>query len=231
MQPTYLPWEGLFAMISLSDRFVFLDDVQHDRRSWQVRNKIMLNGGEHTLTIPIRRTARNSCLNTIMINDDFNWRYKHIETLKQSYKKTRYGVEVLDAINIQIANTAIQNLSEFTSGIIMTLANSLGLDTKFSFSSHIKSEGKRSQKLLSICKFYEAQEYLSPIGSRDYLFADDVFPKNTVQLKFFNYEQVPYKQNKSSKFVERLSVVDVISNIGIAQARQNIKAGGLIYGL
>ena len=41
-QPTYLPWVGYFALIDSCKKFVFLDDVQFDRRSWQQRNRILL---------------------------------------------------------------------------------------------------------------------------------------------------------------------------------------------
>ena len=44
MQPTYLPWSGYFDLASQSDVFIFLDDVQFERRSWQTRNRILQNG-------------------------------------------------------------------------------------------------------------------------------------------------------------------------------------------
>jgi hypothetical protein len=33
MQPTYLPWAGYFNLISQVDTFVYLDNVQFERRS------------------------------------------------------------------------------------------------------------------------------------------------------------------------------------------------------
>ena len=35
MQPTYLPWIGYFDLIKRSDIFVFLNDVQFSKQSWQ----------------------------------------------------------------------------------------------------------------------------------------------------------------------------------------------------
>ena len=34
MQPTFLPWAGYIKMIELSDLFIFLDDVQFEKRSF-----------------------------------------------------------------------------------------------------------------------------------------------------------------------------------------------------
>jgi len=52
MQPTFLPWIGYFDLIDQVDLFVFYDDVQLTRRSWQVRNRIKSQNGELYLTIP-----------------------------------------------------------------------------------------------------------------------------------------------------------------------------------
>ena len=38
MQPTFLPYVGFFALMDYVDEFVFLDNVQFDKRSWQQRN-------------------------------------------------------------------------------------------------------------------------------------------------------------------------------------------------
>ena len=37
---TFLPWIGYFSLIKKVDKFIFLDSVQFDKRSWQQRNKI-----------------------------------------------------------------------------------------------------------------------------------------------------------------------------------------------
>ena len=58
MQPTCLPWVGYFKMIIESDLFIFLDDVQFERRSFQSRNKILLNNQEKLISIPVFKTNR-----------------------------------------------------------------------------------------------------------------------------------------------------------------------------
>ena len=40
MQPTYLPWAGYFGLMMASDIFIFLDNVQCEKRGWQQRNQI-----------------------------------------------------------------------------------------------------------------------------------------------------------------------------------------------
>ena len=42
-QPHFLPWLGYFNMIYNCSEFIFLDDVQYNRRSWQNRVHIVNN--------------------------------------------------------------------------------------------------------------------------------------------------------------------------------------------
>ena len=56
MQPSYLPWIGYFDLIQRSNVFVFLNDVQFSKQSWQVKNKINSQGKELVLTVPVKKT-------------------------------------------------------------------------------------------------------------------------------------------------------------------------------
>jgi hypothetical protein len=53
MQPTYFPWAGYFSLLGMVDVFVFLDDVQFVRGSWQNRNRVLVAGEEHWITFPV----------------------------------------------------------------------------------------------------------------------------------------------------------------------------------
>ena len=52
-QPTFLPWCGYIALIDYIDEFVFLDNVQFEKRSWHQRNYIKSKSGKLNLTIPV----------------------------------------------------------------------------------------------------------------------------------------------------------------------------------
>ena len=55
MQPTYMPWAGYLHLIDQADVFVFLDDVQFEKQSWQNRNRVLVRGAPHWLTVPVLR--------------------------------------------------------------------------------------------------------------------------------------------------------------------------------
>ena len=55
MQPIFLPWVGYFKMIKNSDLFIFLDDVQFEKKSYQKRNKILVSKKEKLVAVPLLR--------------------------------------------------------------------------------------------------------------------------------------------------------------------------------
>ena len=59
-QPTYFPWPGYFAIIKQCNKFYFLDDVQFNSRSWQQRNRILVNGRYFYLTVPVIKKGLRS---------------------------------------------------------------------------------------------------------------------------------------------------------------------------
>ena len=85
MQPTYIPWAGYFNLIDAADAFVFLDDVQFARGTWQARNRVLSDGKEHMLTVPTKRVTLQQQIKDVEIQDEDNWRRKHLALLTQNY--------------------------------------------------------------------------------------------------------------------------------------------------
>ena len=89
-QPEYIPWFHLFEKISLSDEFIFLDDVQYLRRGFQSRNKILTKHGEKWLTIPTIKNSREAKINQIVLDNSQEWQKKHFKVICESYRKSEY---------------------------------------------------------------------------------------------------------------------------------------------
>ena len=92
-QPTFLPWCGFFSLISNVDQFVFLDQVQFDKRSWQQRMIIyQLKVKKNFLTIPVKSKLKfNQFLEAVEIDyENFNY-VKLMKTLEHSlFKITKF---------------------------------------------------------------------------------------------------------------------------------------------
>lgn len=221
MQPTYLPWSGYFNLIASVDQFVFLDDVQFERQSWQSRNRILLQGREHLLVVPVERAPLTTPISKIVTSQRReNWRATHWKTLKSAYSKCRYGSELLELLKPfyteDLNNTG---LAYWNSRIIEGIANALSLETAFLWSSCLGCGGNRSQRLIAICETLGVDIYLSPRGAQDYL-EDDCFCRATqVSLEYQAYTPRAYSQYKINSFISHLSIVDVIANLGFEGTR------------
>src|SRR6185312_5440952 len=55
MQPYLFPYLGYFQLIGCCDTFVIYDDVQFIKNGWINRNRILMNGAAHWLTMPVQR--------------------------------------------------------------------------------------------------------------------------------------------------------------------------------
>lgn len=220
MQPTYLPWAGYFNMIAQCNLFIFLDDVQFAKRSWQQRNRIMLGGKEHFVSIPVQcRGKREQLIYETAVDDSQKWREKHISTLNHAYRKHPFGGEVIQIVSdcLSIQSTS---LADITIAIIKAFNHELGLPTQFCRSSEIGMEGKRSEHLVALCQRAGATAYLSAQGSREYIEAEHVFADSGLKVEFHDFVPEPYPQKGACEFIPYLSIVDVVANLGFIGAKQ-----------
>lgn len=220
MQPTYLPWSGYFNLIASVNAFVFLDNVQFERQSWQSRNRILLQGREHLLVVPVERAPLATPICDIVTSETRgNWRQEHFKTLHAAYGKAAHGRELLDLLEPFYALPAPVKLAVFNMAMIECLARALGLAARFVAATSMDYKGDRTQRLISICKGLSASAYLSPSGSAEYLENDGFASATDVALELQSYIPAPYRQYRVEAFTPHLSIIDVIANTGLANAR------------
>lgn len=224
MQPTYLPWAGYFNLISQVDTFVYLDNVQFERRSWQSRNRILLNEKEYCLSIPTKKVDRNTLIYDIETSGNcLKWKEQHWSSLRKAYCKAAFGIEILDILEKYYMYQGVVKLANFNIAIISDIAKALNLTPNFIRASDLQSSGFRSERLASICNITRMDTYLSPLGAKEYLIEDDFERKSGITLKFQNFEPKPYIQYNSDNFISHLSIIDVIANIGLKATQAYIK--------
>ena len=228
MQPTFNPWLGYFDLINSVDVFVFLDNVQLARRSWQVRNKIKANGQELFITIPIKKTShRNDLLIKEAIINDFEWVKKALRVIKHNYSKSEYFKEIYPYIESLLLSN-INTVSEFNINIIKNISDHIGINTNFIKSSSLHDlSGSKDDLLLAICKNLNATSYISPQGSSAYLIENNSgykYEKNNIKLYYTDYLHPHYNQ-LGKKFIEYLGVFDLLLNNGFKKSLNIIKSG------
>jgi len=222
MQPCFLPGSGYFNLISQVDTFVFLDDVQFEKCSWQSRNRLLVNKREYFFTVPVQKTKLSTQIKDILISDRVNWRNKQVRTLRQSYGKHPHGADIVDVMEPYLLREDLCNLADLNIELIYAISDKLGICANFFRASAISCGGKRTDHVLAICEAVGSKEYLSPVGASNYLENDGFKNKTDIKLTFQQYNPVKYKQYRSNEFVSHLSIVDVVANLGWDASRDYV---------
>lgn len=214
MQPTYLPWIGYFKLMSIVDIFVFLDDVQFDKRSWQQRNKISsINSDSQFLTMPaISKGLYDQKLNEVKISEPIINAQKHLKIIYYEYSKSPYFKEYYRDIE-KIYIKHYKYLCELNIKLIEYLKLIFSIDTKIIKSSSLNVLKYKDEKLLNICEILNASNYISPKGSLNYLKDSQCFKKSNINVKIFDYEPKIYKNFRNHSY-SYLSAIDVLFNFG-----------------
>jgi hypothetical protein len=217
MQPTYLPWSGYLALIDRVDVFVFLDDVQFSRETWQSQNRILLHGNEHYLEVPTVYAPLKTSIQDILVDDIKPWRRRHIETLKTAYELHPTGPACIDVIELVLERNHT-HLADVNIFLIEALCDLIGIRTSRIRASELRCGGRRSNHVALICRAVGCDQYLSPPGAREYLVEDNFEEESLIKLSFLEFDPKPYTQIGGTQFASHLSVVDLIANLGAKAA-------------
>jgi hypothetical protein len=228
MQPTFIPWVGYFDMMDKVDLFLYLDDVQLQKRSWQVRNKLKNKNGEYWLTIPIaKKSSRNETLiSNAEISYNTNWIQKSLKTIEYSYKKTEYFEEVFPFVCSMFNEEKL--LSDFNIGLIERVRLKLKIKTRAIRTSEIKNvKGSKDERLVQIITKLKYGKYLSPLSSANYINRKSKggeFAKKNIELYYNSYEHPVYQQ-LNTEFTAYLGILDLLFNVGFNNSLETIISG------
>lgn len=229
MQPTFLPWIGYFDLIDQVDNFVFFDDAQVLKRSWGVRNRVLGSQGETFLTVPLVGHSQNadcSFANTA-VDPAEKWRKSHLSTIRHAYAKAPFFAPVF-AMMEELYAANYPTIGALNMAFIETVAARIGIETPFVRSSQLVGvEGRKDQRLLSICKAIGADTYLSAQGSAAYLEQGregGAFAGSGVELRYHNFAHPLYPQSGDG-FVSHMSIVDMLMYCGFGSTLEIIRSG------
>lgn len=197
LQPSYIPWRGVFDQIERADTFVFYDDVQYDRRGYRNRNQIKTRNGKIWLTIPV--SARNNQVERTPINKidivwDTNWAKAHLSSHRHAYSKAPF-FRNYEPLLEQFYARRDQKLADFTVDFTIALAKELGLTkTRFVRSSELGiADGARTDRLLKVLQQLGATHYISGPSARGYI-EEEKFAQANISLEYMEYDYEEYAQ-------------------------------------
>ena len=217
MQPTFLPWQGYFALLRAADQFVYLDDFQFCRSTFHHRNRVIYPGGRADwITVPVSRAAG---LGTPIAGAApaiaEPWLSKTLGSLRQSYAKCAHFVALYPPLEALLQRPHA-SLADLNIALIDWMRDLLGIHTPCARSSALAVTGQRSARVLAILRHFGADTYLSARGAFGYMREDGIFPVPDVQVCFQRFTPPPYPQRQVNDFVPYLSALDALFQVGPA---------------
>ena len=180
-QPNYFPNKNYFNKIKNSDIFVLLDDVQFEKNGFTNRNRIPTKNSDIWLTIPIIHKFGQLISEVKIFND--NWKVKHKKTLENIYGKSIFLDEFFNYESDLLIDWNIHSL------------NYMGIYEKkypcFVLSSNLNIKSVKTQRIIDICKHFQANTYLSGNGAKKYIDMD-LFEQNNIKIEFMPIVDEPY---------------------------------------
>lgn len=210
MQPYFFPYIGYFQLMQAADEFVIYDNIQFSKKGWINRNRILVNGIDAYITLPLKKGSDFLNVKDRYLSDDWPAeRKKMLNRITESYRKAPYFSEVFPVIERALLYDD-RNLFGFIFHSLQTTCAYLGINTPLVVSStiHIDHGLKGEQKVLALCKARNASVYINPVGGVE-LYHKDVFHQNGLELKFLKADNIQYPQFRND-FVPFLSIIDVM---------------------
>lgn len=217
-QPHFLPWLGYFDRMIGADLFILLDDVQFERRNYQNRTRILLNGLGHWLTVPVQQHSQQELIldkqiDNPPLDDPRWWGANHSRTLRHAYRDAPFLEHYAPQIR-ELLESRWDRLIDLDLALLDWLRDALAISTPMVRSSTLNVAGSKSELILNLCLAVGADTYLAGMGgSRDYL-DRDAFARAGIDLAWQDFRHPRYAQCGGGDFVSGLSVVDALFNQG-----------------
>jgi len=210
MQPYFFPYIGYFQLINSVDKFIIYDNIQYTKKGWINRNRILVNGKDQLITLPIKKDS--DYLNVVQRKLSESWvndKNKILNLIKSSYNKSPYFEKIFSLVS-ECINNPETNLFKFIYDSILLIKEFLGIKTEIVISSLIEVDHslKSQEKVLSLCKNQNAKIYINSIGGVE-LYDKKVFEENGIELNFIKTNPIKYKQF-GDQFVPWLSIIDIL---------------------
>jgi hypothetical protein len=210
VQSNYVPWKGYFQMIDAVDEFILADDLQYTRRDWRNRNRIKTAHGLAWLTIPVQVKGRyEQRIDETAISDP-SWAERHWRTLRHEYARAE-GFEAAAAQleRLYEACAGERLLSAVNRRFLEAICGWLGIVTPLTRSTDYRPEGRRGERLLSLCLQAGADAYLSGPAARAYL-DEKLFADAGVAVRWMEYGGYPEYPQPHPPFEHHVSIVDLL---------------------
>ncbi len=219
VQSSYVPWKGYFDLVNLADEFVLLDDVQYTRRDWRNRNRIKTPQGIQWLTVPVVTKGRYlQRIDQVRVSD-VAWGEGHWLAISRAYARAPYFQVYSEWLRSLYLDGERSRLSEINRRFLEAVCERLGITTRLTWSSeHGVEPGDPSERLAALVQAVGGREYVSGPSAREYLRLEP-FEERGLSVQFIDYAGYPEYPQLHGPFEHRVSILDLLLNVGEATPR------------
>lgn len=228
-QPNFLPWLGIFHRAGMVDRFVFFDHVQALRgKSWLTRNRILVNGEAHWLTMPTQKAGAGlPAVSAVRVQWDNPTAVKHLRTLEAEYGRHPHFDEVYGFVaGLYAARPPL--IADLNKAFISGVLDRLGLAVELVSSSDLVARDPQLRELrgnelvIETCRAAGGDEYVSGDGCFDFI-RPDAFETGGIAFWVQRFVHPEYPQRGAAAFVSHLSALDALFNVGFDGVRELVE--------
>lgn len=210
MQPYFLPYIGYFQLMNAVDEFVVYDGIKFTKGGWINRNRILANGKDSYITIPLKKDSDYLDVRDRFLAD--SWpvdRRSILNRIAASYRKAPYFNTSYPLFERVILFEEV-NLFSFIFNSLRLVKEYLGIRTELLISSAIPIDDtlRREHKVIAICRARKADTYLNPINGIK-LYDKGQFSREGINLHFLKADELTYRQLEND-FIAWLSILDVM---------------------
>lgn len=204
MQPYFFPYIGYFQLIKSCDIFVVYDDVNYIKNGWINRNKIIINGVPHWITLQVKNVSVHKKIIETFFPEENN-KSKMLKSIELAYKRSKFFHEIMPIIEDIILNSD-NNVGSYLTYSLKKICEYLDIRTKFinSSSMTIDNSLRNKERVIYIVKKLGGNHYINLPGGKS-LYIDSFFEQNQIELSFIK----AYNQGQNHRnLIMNLSIID-----------------------
>ncbi len=227
MQPYLFPYLGYLQLIDTSDLFVVRDNVAYSKNGWVNRNRILVNGKPHWLTLPVEHDSHALPINRRNYIFDEKNPLRVLRSVESAYRRApQFGA--VHALLEDILLFGNPNIAAFNTHSLVRIAQFMSIQTPIIVASKFERiSGLRGpERVIDICHQLGATTYINPIGGTE-LYKPECFAEENIDLLFLRSIFREYPQ-WNPPFSPSLSIIDVLMFNRIDVAREMLKDHELI---
>ena len=224
MQPYFFPYIGYFQLYYASDRFIFLNDVNFQKKSYVHKNHIGDSSKKIKIQIPVAGASQNKKILDLRPSDHHDWRKKLLYTLSYVYRRAPNFIAVMNLVERSISADSI---AQIAMNSVIETAGYLELEREAGLSSDVglPSDTTGRDRIIELCKEHKATEYINMYGGQA-LYRQKDFAEIGIQIRFLVPVLSTYKRSRGS-FIPSLSIIDALMHESPKAVKKMAAAGCL----